>query len=108
MNSHEGQKFFAYPTVNKHLRDIFNAYKEMLDSPLSLKYLNCEEPNGWFCPTASKNTKWEDYEIDKSLPNWGFNSFNDFFSRKVRPETRPIDTRSDSIIHSSDSSPLYF
>jgi phosphatidylserine decarboxylase len=108
MNNREGQAFFTDPIVNEHLRNIFNAYKAMLDSPKSLQYINSEEPNGWLCPTASKNTRWEDYDVDKSHPNWGFKSFNDFFSRPIRPEARPIDTRSDSIVHSSDSSPLYF
>ena len=80
----------------------------MLDSPFSLQYINCEEPSGWLCPTASKNINWDDFYVDKSRQNWGFKSFNDYFTRSIRPEARPIDPRSDSIVHSSDSSPLFF
>ena len=94
--------------MNEKLKGIFNAFKNMLDSPLSLKYMNSEEPSGWLCPTASKNTKWEEYNIDKTHPHWGFKSFNDFFSRPIKPESRPVDLEANTIVHSSDSSPIYF
>lgn len=63
----------------------------MLDSPISLRYITCEEPNGWLCPTASRNTNWSEYYVDKEDLHWGFKSFNDFFTRPIRPEARPVD-----------------
>ena len=80
----------------------------MLESPVSLKYITPEEPNGWLSPSASKNTDWSEYYLNLEDPHWGFKSFNDFFTRAIRPEARPIDSRSNSIVHSSDSSPLHF
>lgn len=52
MDTHYGQAFFANPIVNEHLKKIFNAYQTMLMSPISLKYVNEEEPHGWMCPSA--------------------------------------------------------
>jgi hypothetical protein len=61
MDTHYGQAFFANPIVNEHLRKIFNAYQIMLVSPMSLKYVNEEEPYGWMCPSAQKHCNWDDY-----------------------------------------------
>lgn len=39
------------------------------------------------------SAKWnpDDFIVDKSLPYYGFNSWSDFFKRKIKPEARPID-----------------
>lgn len=40
MNSRFGQDFFANPKVNAHLKKIFDAYGNMLRSPISREVLN--------------------------------------------------------------------
>ena len=91
LNTPFGEAFFANPIVNSHLKNVFEAYQNMLLSKESLKYLN-EEPEGWFSPEALYNSKthagfWkpEDYVLDrKDKPNWGFTSWNDWFIRRVK------------------------
>jgi phosphatidylserine decarboxylase len=103
-----GQAFFANPIVNEHLGKIFNAYNTMLKSKVSLKYLNEEEPHGWFCPSARQHCDWDDYYVDKDKPHWGFSSWNEWFSRAIRPERRPVAEGDNVIVHSSDSYPLLY
>ena len=108
MNNKDGQMFFLHPKVNEHLKEVFQVYANMLESPASLKYLNEEEPHGWLSPQSEKYIDWEDYYVDKTQAHWGFKTWNDFFTRKVRPERRPIDQRPNCIVHSSDSHPLFY
>jgi hypothetical protein len=46
MNNRFGQNFFANPKVNAHLKKIFDAYGNMLRSPISREVLNAKN-NGW-------------------------------------------------------------
>ena len=80
----------------------------MLETPASLKYMTEEAPHGWFNPLSSKYIDWDSYYIDREKPHWGFKSWNDFFTKPIRPEKRPLDPRKDSIVHSSDAHPLRF
>ena len=48
LNTRYGQAFFANPIANDHLKQIFNAYKTMLKSKVSLGHLNEVAPHGWF------------------------------------------------------------
>ena len=52
LNTPFGEAFFANPIVNVHLKNVFDAYNNMLMSAVSLKHLN-EEKNGWFSPAAT-------------------------------------------------------
>jgi phosphatidylserine decarboxylase len=108
LDTRYGQAFFSNPKVNEHLGKIFDAYNTMLKSVVSLKYLNEEEPNGWFCPTAQKHCDWDDYFVDREKPHWGFQSWNEWFSRPIRPERRPIAEGKNVIVQSSDSTPLFY
>jgi len=115
LNTPFGEAFFANPIVNQHLKNVFDAYNNMLMSRVSLKYLN-EEPEGWFSPEAVYNPKtrkgfWkpEDYVLDRSnKPNWGFSSWNDWFIRKVTAQSRPLAQGKNVIVNSSDSFPLAY
>ena len=69
--------------------------------------MNEQEPHGWFCKTALKYIDYNEHYVDKNKPHWGFKSWNDWFTRSIRPEARPIDTKPNSIVHSSDSYPCY-
>ena len=37
MNNKDGQMFFLHPKVNEHLKEVFQVYANMLESPASLK-----------------------------------------------------------------------
>lgn len=102
-----GQAFFAHPRTNYHLRNIFNDYQNMLLSKLSLKYMT-EDSDGWLCEAADKKANYNDYIIDKSKAHWGFESWNDWFTRPLKPGVRPIDYNPKAIVHSSDSYPLFY
>ena len=58
LNTIPGQYFFSTAIVSHHLKYVFEAYSRMLDSPLSLKYMNEEEPHGWLCKTAASTIDW--------------------------------------------------
>jgi phosphatidylserine decarboxylase len=108
LSTRSGQTFFSQPKVNNHLKNIFNAYQQMLTSEVSLKYLTEEEPYGWFSPAAQARVNWDHHYVDKSEPHWGFKNWNDWFTRQIRPEARPIAAGKNAIVHSSDSFPLYY
>lgn len=64
---------------------------------------------GWICSRSFSRKKIrpfvEDYKIDMSLCEQGidkFRCFNDFFSRRLRPEARPIDMNEISLISPGD------
>jgi phosphatidylserine decarboxylase len=122
-----GQAFFSNPIVNRHLRNIFNEYQTMLKSEVSNTHMN-DGPGGWFsqgkgpvgneCGKDSSGVEYEkgaacfydfeDYYIDKNEPNWGFDNWNDWFTRPLKAGRRPIDEATNVIVNSSDSYPLYY
>jgi len=80
-----GQAFFTNPIVNYHIKQIFDDYQIMLCSNLSLTYMNTDAPFGWFSPAALTYVNYDDYYVDRSQPHWGFSSWNDWFTRAIRP-----------------------
>lgn len=79
----------------------------MLLSAASLKYMTTN-PDGWLCPEADKKANYNDYNVDKTDPHWGFKNWNDWFTRPLKKGVRPIDTNPKAIVHSSDSYPLFY
>jgi phosphatidylserine decarboxylase len=90
------------------LKEIFNDYNVMLTSKVSLKYLTEEEPHGWLSKKPRSYINYDEYNVDKNKPHWGYRCWNDWFTRPIRPEARPIDPRPNSIVHGADSFPLSF
>lgn len=91
--------------TNDHLRDILNDYAEMLKSPKSLRYMNKQE-DGWFSPDALKKVDYNDYICDPNHPNYGFENWNDWFTRALKPNAMPIDQDPDVIVNNSEHYPL--
>ena len=102
-----GQALFLNPITNYHLKNIFNDYHIMLTSKVSLKYMNTGQ-DGWFSSQAMNYWNPDEYYVDKSKPNWGFANWNDWFTRAVRPECRPIAPGNNVVVNSSDSFPLQY
>jgi phosphatidylserine decarboxylase len=100
MNNRFGQNFFANPKVNAHLKKIFDAYGNMLRSPISREVLNAKN-NGWL---SSDKVNYKDFIHDPTdLEYFGFSSWNDWFSRRLAPNARPVDSDPNVIVHSSES-----
>ena len=62
----------------------------------------------WFGEKALKFWNPDEYYVDKEKKHWGFSCWNDWFTRKVRPEARPIASGKNVVIQSSDSYPLTY
>lgn len=52
----------------------------MLDSEISLRYLNNQE-NGWLCPEALKRINYNDFICNQNALHYGFKSWHDWFTR---------------------------
>ena len=89
MGSPAGFAAFRHHAVNGMFGKILGAWGEFLSGPDSRSVLN-DGPRGWMCPSAKKSTKFHDYLSDPSAEYYGFRSWNDFFTRRLRPGARPI------------------
>ena len=84
-----GCSVFANKEINGLLRKILQTWKAFLDSPASLYVLNSSS-KGWQCEDALKQLNMADYQYDPTDKHWGFKSWNDFFSRRLKANARPI------------------
>jgi phosphatidylserine decarboxylase len=86
-----GFQIFLDDKVNFHLRRILRYWESFLNSPASTISLTTGK-NGWFSEEALKKMPnfQNDFICDPSKPHWGFISWNDFFTRKLRPYARPV------------------
>ncbi|MFZ1428955.1 MAG: phophatidylserine decarboxylase associated domain-containing protein [Geminicoccaceae bacterium] len=101
MMTPSGMAVLRMPQMNDHINQIMKAWCKFLDSPDSRYVLN-ETDEGWFCTKAYAYNDLDSYVIpDRGAPYWGFKSYNEFFHRDIKPETRPIDGKDDpSVINS--------
>ena len=104
-NTRGGQLFFSNNEMNSYLKEIINDYAKLLKSPESLKYMNKEE-GGWFSPKALKKVNYEDFICDPNHPSYGFKCWNDWFTRGLKPNARPIDMNPNVIVNNSEHFPL--
>lgn len=101
--------FVAYrnPKINAMLKKALRVWTGFLDSENSRYVLN-DSPNGWMCEKAKRDLQMQDYEYSADAPYWGFSSWNDFFTRKVKPTARPIADISDNkVITAACDSTVY-
>lgn len=90
MYTRAGEAAFRNEALNEALRAILDQWCNYLESPQSRNVLN-ETEHGWLSPSARKYCSLDEFVIpDRQAPHWGFQSFNDFFHRQIRPECRPI------------------
>ena len=85
-----GLALFRDKSFNQQLKRILNDWCQFLNSPDSRDYLNETPPNGWFCPDALKEMDMSEFICEPSLPYWGYQSWNEFFTRKFKQGVRPV------------------
>lgn len=91
MGTQAGFQMFCDPRVNAKIKEMFDVWSQFLVLPESRSVLTTGE-GGWFSPPALQSMPGfvETYICDPSLPYWGFQSWDDFFTRRFRPGVRPI------------------
>jgi phosphatidylserine decarboxylase len=101
--------FAAYRNdkVNAVFKKILDEYGTYLDSPASRSVLN-DKPDGWKSKAAIAKLGMDQYQYDPTDTYWGFKSWNDFFTRKLKPGMRPIaEPDNDKVIVSAADSGVY-
>jgi phosphatidylserine decarboxylase len=107
MGSPEGFAAYRRDKINDMFREVLFEYKKFLDSPASRYVLN-KSNSGWFGKDASKKIDMSEYQYDPAKPYYGFKSWNDFFTRKLRPGVRPIvELDNNNVINSACDSTIY-
>lgn len=89
MSAQHGYVFFRDHRVNYHLQKVLGRYMAFLDSSESTKYLN-NGTRGWFSPRAQQIINMSEVNHDSTKPNWGWTSWNDFFTRTFVEGVRPV------------------
>ncbi|NJC81469.1 phosphatidylserine decarboxylase family protein [Planosporangium mesophilum] len=106
MGTTAGMAAYRDPRVNAILKKVLDAWAEFLNSPESLYVLN-DSPQGWMSPTARQAVGIDQFEHDPDDKHWGFTSWNDFFTRRLRPGARPVAAPDDDsvIVSACESTP---
>lgn len=89
MGTQAGYAFFLDERVNKHLEKILKVWCRYLNTKESTYVLNTTN-KGWLCKSALKELHMEEIECKPDKANYGFNSWNDFFTRKFKKDSRKI------------------
>jgi phosphatidylserine decarboxylase len=110
MGTAAGMAAFLNERVNVQLKRVLDAWARFLSSRDSAYVLNEHPRNGWFGADARK--AMPDFErefiCDPTQPHWGYRSWDDFFTRELRPGVRPVaDPDDDSVIVNACESAPY-
>lgn len=83
--------FAAYRNekINAMLKEILQVYTGYLDSEDSAQVINPGD-DGWMCEAARKKLDMPCFQHEPDAPHWGFKSWNEFFTRKLAKDARPI------------------
>jgi phosphatidylserine decarboxylase len=107
MGTPAGFAAFRNDAINAMFKKILDAWCEFLSGPDSRYVLN-DSPTGWKSPGAAKAIQIDQYEYDPDHEYWGFTSWNDFFTRRLKQGQRPIaDPDDDKVIVSACESTPY-
>ncbi|KAL8678750.1 MAG: hypothetical protein Q9186_004941 [Xanthomendoza sp. 1 TL-2023] len=117
LGTKSGVEFMTTASVNDQFRKILTGWTIFLASKASVYVLN-DSPRGWFCSSAlafmmgagrrdSRSEFEKVFVCDPSKEHWGYKSFDDFFTRKLRDGARPIASPMDSsvITHPCEACP---
>jgi phosphatidylserine decarboxylase len=104
MGTSAGFAAYRHPLIKAMFKELLRVWTEFLNSKASRYVLN-DSPSGWQCKAAQKQLHMEDYQYRPDAPHWGFSSWNDFFTRELKPGARPIAGKNDSkvIVAACDS-----
>ncbi len=102
-----GYAVFRDPAFNAQLRKVLEHWCGFLDGPHSRMHLTTAAPHGWFSEAAQEKMHLADYVCDRSQPHWGYTSWNDFFTRRLRDGARPVAEPSNPavIVNACEASP---
>lgn len=105
MGTPAGFEAYRNPKINAMFHKLLYVWTGFLNSSDSLYVFN-ESENGWMSTDAQNRLNMDDYIYQPDEPCWGFTSWNDFFTRAIKPEKRPIASPHDHkvIIAGCDSS----
>ncbi|KAI1398499.1 Phophatidylserine decarboxylase-domain-containing protein [Hypoxylon fuscum] len=120
MATPSGHAAFLDPEVNKMLKKILNEWGKFLKSPKSAEVL-ASHKQGWFSEHGVKDLmevanaplktahRFEDmYICDPSAKHYGFTSWDDFFTRQLREDVRPVASPDDdNVIANACESKVY-
>lgn len=107
MGSPEGYAAYRRDKINEMFGEVLSEYKKFLDSPESRYVLN-KSKSGWFGKGASKKIDMSEYQCDVTNQYYGFKSWNDFFTRRLKPGARPIvEPDNDNVVNSACDSTIY-
>jgi phosphatidylserine decarboxylase len=90
MGTRAGFAAYRNEKINSMFKKLLDVWCRFLNSKDSLYVLN-ESDNGWMCKSAIQQLKIENYQYKPNDKYWGFKSWNDFFTRKLKKGVRPID-----------------
>lgn len=104
-----GAAVFINERVNEQIRLLLNAWGQFLSSSESCTVLNTNPRTGWFGEDAMKAMPDFDrhFVCDINAAHYGFRSWDDFFTRKLRPGARPVASPDDDsiIVNACESAP---
>lgn len=84
-----GEYLLTNRELNSALKDVLGEWKAFLDSKASVSVINRED--GWLSPVSIKENDLDSFVIPNPKdPHGGFDSFNAFFHKQIKPELRPI------------------
>ena len=109
MGTTGGFTAFVNPKVNAMFYEMFKVWAAFLTSPDS-RYVLTNADNGWFGPaaTVAMPNFPQTFVCDPNAPYYGFQSWDDFFTRLFRPGVRPVQfPTNDSIVNSACESTIY-
>ncbi|MGO8830367.1 MAG: phosphatidylserine decarboxylase family protein [Steroidobacteraceae bacterium] len=100
MGTAAGFAAFLNDRVNAQLKQVLNAWGRFLSSSESTYVLNQDPRSGWFGADALQDMPNfdESYQCDPSRPHRGFKSWDDFFTRELRPQARPVSMPADDAV----------
>lgn len=89
MNTPHGKAVFARTDFNALLRPLLDKYGEILKSERSLEYFHKGE-GGLFSEKIMALVNYDDFICDRNDPFLGFKNWNDWFTRELTPNARPV------------------
>jgi len=121
MGTTGGHAAFLMDKVNAQLKPILDEWGVFLASKDSASVLNEDPKTGWLGAAALEamgpdgHPDPRQYFIDTFVcepdkPHWGFQSWDDFFTRELRPKARPVAAPDDDtvIVSACESAPYAF
>ena len=110
MGTQAGASAFLNPKVNCQLKKILNEWAVFLDSPDSRYVLGDDPRSGWFGQDAKEAMPnfVQDFKCNPELPQHGFTSWDNFFTREYREGKRPVASpKNDAVITNACESAPY-